>query len=153
MYMVTSQTCYSRIHSQLKSTFSKESNSYKWLGKQHNNVYETGKRCVILWVFIILRWSFNYESNVFRYNKILIDYVFGNSKFDLSPCTFMLKSTFSKELDIVMLFPQSFIRVWFFWESRLQHKCTWWQVKLAIPEYIVYKYFIIPKNIRIIKYL
>jgi hypothetical protein len=23
-------------------------------------------------------------------------------------------------------FPQSFIRVWFFWESRLQHKCTWW---------------------------
>jgi hypothetical protein len=21
---------------------------------------------------------------------------------------------------------QSFIRVWFFWESRLQHKCTWW---------------------------
>jgi hypothetical protein len=25
-----------------------------------------------------------------------------------------------------MLFPQSFIRVWFFWESRLQHKCTWW---------------------------
>ena len=34
----------------------------------------TGKRCVILLVFIILRWSFNYESNVFRYNKILIDY-------------------------------------------------------------------------------
>ena len=29
-------------------------------------------------------------------------------------------------MDIVMLFPQSFIRVWFFWESRLQHKCTWW---------------------------
>jgi hypothetical protein len=28
----------------------------------------TGKRCVILLVFIILRWSFNYESNVFRYN-------------------------------------------------------------------------------------
>ena len=28
-------------------------------------------------------------------------------------------------MDIVMLFPQSFIRVWFFWESRLQHKCTW----------------------------
>ena len=24
-----------------------------------------------------------------------------------------------------MLFPQSFIRVWFFWESRLQ-QCTWW---------------------------
>ena len=41
----------------------------------------TGKRCVILLVFIILRWSFNYESNVFRYNKILIDCVFGNSKF------------------------------------------------------------------------
>ena len=29
-------------------------------------------------------------------------------------------------MDIVMLFPQSFIRVWFFWENRLQHKCTWW---------------------------
>jgi hypothetical protein len=29
-------------------------------------------------------------------------------------------------MDIVMLFPQSFIRVWFFWESRLQHKCSWW---------------------------
>jgi hypothetical protein len=56
----------------------------------HNNVHETifrfimqntGKRCVILLVFIILRWSFNYESNVFRFNKILIDCVFGNSKF------------------------------------------------------------------------
>jgi hypothetical protein len=55
----------------------------------HNNVLETifrfimpntGKRCVILLFFIILRWSFNYESNVFRYNKILIDCVFGNSK-------------------------------------------------------------------------
>jgi hypothetical protein len=50
------------------------------------NVHETifrfimqfsDKRCVILLVFIILRWSFNYEFNVFRYNKILIDYVFG----------------------------------------------------------------------------
>jgi hypothetical protein len=29
-----------------------------------------GKRFVFLLVFIILRWSFNYESNVFRYNKI-----------------------------------------------------------------------------------
>jgi hypothetical protein len=27
---------------------------------------------------------------------------------------------------VVMLFPQSFIRVWFLSESRLQHKCTWW---------------------------
>jgi hypothetical protein len=26
----------------------------------------TGKRCVIFLVFIILRWSFNYESNVFH---------------------------------------------------------------------------------------
>jgi hypothetical protein len=25
-----------------------------------------------------------------------------------------------------MLFPQSFVRVWLFWESRLQHKFTWW---------------------------
>ena len=41
----------------------------------------TGKRCMILLVFIILRWSFNYGSNVFRYNKILIDCVFGNSEF------------------------------------------------------------------------
>jgi hypothetical protein len=41
----------------------------------------TGKRCMILLVFIILRWSFNYESNVYRYNKILIDCVFENSKF------------------------------------------------------------------------
>jgi hypothetical protein len=41
----------------------------------------TGKWCVILLVFIILRWALNYESNVFRYNKILIDCVFGNSKF------------------------------------------------------------------------
>jgi hypothetical protein len=41
----------------------------------------TDKRCVILLVFIILRWALNYESNVFRYNKILIDCVFGNSKF------------------------------------------------------------------------
>ena len=37
-------------------------------------------KCVILLVFIILRWSFNYESNVFRHNKILIDCVFGNNK-------------------------------------------------------------------------
>ena len=58
-------------------------------GNKYKNVHETifrfimqntGKRCVILLVFIILRWSFNYESNVFRYNKILIDCVFGNSK-------------------------------------------------------------------------
>jgi hypothetical protein len=55
-----------------------------------NNVHETifrfimqntGKRCLILLVFVILRWSFNYESKVFRYNKILIDCVFGNSKY------------------------------------------------------------------------
>jgi hypothetical protein len=26
-------------------------------------------------------------------------------------------------MDIFMLFPQLFIRVWFFWESRLQHNC------------------------------
>jgi hypothetical protein len=29
-------------------------------------------------------------------------------------------------MDIFMLFPQSFTRVWFFWESRLQHKYIWW---------------------------
>ena len=44
-------------------------------------IIAASKRYVILLVFIILRWSFNYESNVFRYNKILIDCVFGNSKF------------------------------------------------------------------------
>jgi hypothetical protein len=57
---------------------------------KHKNVRETifrfimqntDKRCVILLVFIVLRWSFNNESNVFRYNNILIDCVFGNSKF------------------------------------------------------------------------
>jgi hypothetical protein len=139
----------------------------------------TGKRCVILLVFIILRWSFNYESNVFRYNKILIDCVFGNSKFvvpstltiDLgsasvnSQCLgdsklaipsypvnkyilfphflcdiIILRNQYNHAsfasilhikfeyclMDIFMLFLQSFIRVWFFWESRLQHKFTWW---------------------------
>ena len=29
-------------------------------------------------------------------------------------------------LDILMLFTQSFIRVWFFSESKLQHKYSWW---------------------------
>ena len=54
----------------------------------------TGKRCVILLFFIILRWSFNYESNVFRYNKILIDCVFGNSKF-LVPSTLTINLGFA----------------------------------------------------------
>jgi hypothetical protein len=54
----------------------------------------TGKRCVILLFFIILRWSFNYESNVFRYNKILIDCVFGNSKF-LVPSTLTINLDFA----------------------------------------------------------
>ena len=66
----------------LKSTFSKESNSYEWQRTIIRFIVQnTGKRCVILLVFIILRWSFNYESNIFRYDKILIDCVFGNSKF------------------------------------------------------------------------
>jgi hypothetical protein len=62
-----------------------------WIFNVHETIFRfimqnTGKRCVILLFFIILRWSFNYESNVFRYNKILIDCVFGNSKF-LVPST------------------------------------------------------------------
>ena len=66
----------------LNSTFWKKSNSNKWLGTIFRFIVQnTGKRCVILLVFFILRWSFNYESNVFRYNKILIDCVFGNTKF------------------------------------------------------------------------
>ena len=62
----------------------------------------TGKRCVILLFFIILRWSFNYESNVFRFNKILIDCVFGNSKFLASP-----RSIVSVSGTINLLFPHT----------------------------------------------
>jgi membrane-bound metal-dependent hydrolase YbcI (DUF457 family) len=83
---------------------------------------------VILLVFIILRWSFNYESNVFRYNKILIDCVFGNSKF-VVPSTLTIDLGFAINLNIVSwtclcYFPSH--SEWFFWESRLQHKFTWW---------------------------
>jgi hypothetical protein len=83
----------------------------------------TGKRCVILLFFIILRWSFNYESNVFRYNKILIDCVFGNSKF-------LVPSTLTIDLGFASVNSQ-----------RLRDN------KLAIPSYpvnmyIMYKYVI-----------
>ena len=78
----------------------------------------TGKRCVIVLVFVILRWSFNYESNVFRYNKILIDCVFGNSKF-------VVPSTLTIELGFALVNSQ----------------CLG-DNKLAIPSYPVNKYII-----------
>ena len=78
----------------------------------------TGKRCVILLVFIILRWSFNYESNVFRYNKILIDCVFGNSKF-------VVPSTLTIDLGFASVNSQSL-----------------GDNKLSIPSYPVNKYIL-----------
>ena len=78
----------------------------------------TSKRCVILLVCIILRWSFNYESNVYRYNKILIDCVFGNSKFDVP-------STMTIDLGFALVNSQ----------------CLG-DNKLAIPSYPVNKYII-----------
>jgi hypothetical protein len=78
----------------------------------------TGKRCVIVLVFIILRWSFNYESNVFRYNKILIDCVFGNSKF-------VVLSTLTIDLGFASFNSQGL-----------------GDNKLAIPSYPVNKYLI-----------
>ena len=76
----------------------------------------TGKRCVILLVFIILKSSFNYESNLFGINKILIDCVFGNSKF-------VVPSTLNIELGFAPVNSQ-----------RLGDN------KLAIPSYPVNKY-------------
>ena len=78
----------------------------------------TCKRCVIVLVFIILRWSFNYESNVFRYNKILIDCVFGNSKF-------VVPSTSTIDL------------------ASVNSQCLG-DNKFAIPSYPVNKYIICP---------
>jgi hypothetical protein len=82
-------------------------------------VQNTGKRCVILLVFIILRWSFNYESNVFQYNKILIDCVFGNNKF-------VVLETLTIDLGFASDNSQ-----------RLENN------KLAIPSYPVNKYIIL----------
>jgi hypothetical protein len=82
----------------------------------------TGKRCVILLVFIILRWSFNYESNVFRFNKILIDCVFGNSKF-IVPSTLTIHLGFAS----------------------VNSQCLR-DNKLAIPSYSVNKYIIFENN-------
>ena len=79
----------------------------------------TGKRCVILLVFIILRWSFNYESNVFRYNKILKDCEFGNSKF-------VVPSTLTIDLGF----------------ASVNSQCLW-DNKLAIPSYPVNKYILL----------
>jgi hypothetical protein len=78
----------------------------------------TSKRCVILLVFIILRWSFNYESNVFRFNKILIDCVFGNSKF-------VVPSTLTIDLGF----------------ASVNSQCLR-DNKLAIPSYSVNKYIL-----------
>jgi hypothetical protein len=83
----------------------------------------TGKRCVIVLVFIILRWSFNYESNVFRYNKILIDCVFENSKF-------VVPSTLTSDLGF----------------ASVNSQCLR-DNKLAIPSYPVNKYILFPKGI------
>ena len=82
----------------------------------------TGKICVILLVFIILRWSFNYESNVYRYNKILIDYVFGKSNF-------VVPSTLTIDLGFASVNSQ-----------RLEDN------KLAIPSYPVNKYILFVGN-------
>jgi hypothetical protein len=71
-----------------------------------------------LLVFIILRWSFNYESNVFRYNKILIDCVFGNSKFVI-PSTLTIDRGFAS----------------------VNSQCLGYN-KLAIPSYPVNKYIL-----------
>jgi hypothetical protein len=90
----------------------------------------TGKRCVILLVFIILRWSFNYEPNVFRYNKILIDCVFGNSKF-------VVPSTLTIHLGLASVNSQCLV-----------------DNKLAIPSYPVNKYilyvYLLPGHFRVI---
>ena len=86
----------------------------------------TGKRCVILLVFIILRWSFNYESNVFRYNKILIDCVFGNSKF-------VVPSTLTIDLGF----------------ASVNSQCLG-DNKLAIPSYPVNKYILLYLTLYII---
>jgi hypothetical protein len=53
------------------------------------------------------------------------------------------------------LFPQSFIRVWFFWESRLQHKCTWWlQVLWKFWIFLnILKFWIFVKYIKIAIFL
>jgi hypothetical protein len=77
---------------------------------------------VNLLVFIILRWSFNYESNVVRYNKILIDCVFGNSKF-------VVPSTLTIDLGFASVNSQ-----------RLGDN------KPAIPSYPVNKYIIFHKE-------
>ena len=87
----------------------------------------TGKRCVILLFFIILRWSFNYESNVFRYNKILIDCVFGNSKF-LVPSTLTINLGFAS----------------------VNSQCLG-DNKLAIPSYPVNKYILSHDEYKLLK--
>jgi hypothetical protein len=48
-------------------------------------------------------------------------------------------------MDILILFPQSFIRVWFFWESKLQHKCAWWLQ-------VLWKFWIFWKFLKILKF-
>ena len=52
-----------------------------------------------------------------------------------------------------MIFPQSFIRVWFFWESRLQHKCTWW-LQVLWKFWIFLKFRMLPQKnyFRILKF-
>ena len=64
-------------------------------------------------------------------------------------------------MDIFMLFPQSFIRVWFFWESRLQHQFIWWiqvlwtfWIFLKLWNFkILWKFWIFIFNFRILKFV
>ena len=122
----------------LKSTFWKKSNSYKWLGTIFRFIVQnTGKKCVNLLVFIILRWSFNYESNVFRYNKILIDCVFGNSKF-VVPSTLTIQCLGDNKLPIPS-YPVNKYIIWTgpspkkyymdrsFWASEVHIIFFWWR--------------------------
>ena len=71
----------------------------------------TSKRCVILLVYIILRWSFNYESNVYRYNKILIDCI--------------------REYQVLLLFPHTH-SISIYYCSVYEHHYKIFYIKIAI---------------------
>jgi hypothetical protein len=75
------------------------------------------------------------ESNDFCYNQILIDCVFGNSKF-------VVPSTLTIDLGFASVNSQCL------GDNKLAIPS--YPVKLAIPEYTVYKYLIIAKIIRLI---
>jgi hypothetical protein len=141
----------------------------------------------ILWKLKFLKFLENFEiikeSNVFRYNKILIDCVFGNSKFlvpstltsDLGfasvnsqtinllfPHTQSISIYYISQVNNMFTFRRSMIRLYFvllYLTKFLGQSIKFiaevtsqgrGDKKLAIPEYTVYKYFIIPKNIRLV---